>query len=126
MRQGYFLYAFFTLAMAINAEAQTLKTDQKPLTEEQKIDYLITSVEQLEGAKFYRNGSWHDAKTAADHLRMKRSKAGNRVKTAKDFIDKVASASSMSGEEYKIKYADGKIVTTKEYFTLKLKEIEGR
>jgi hypothetical protein len=83
-------------------------------------------VEQLEGAQFYRNGSWHDAKAAADHLRMKLSKAGKRVKTAQDFIDKIASASSMTGEAYKIKYADGKIVTTKEYFTGKLKEIEGR
>lgn len=39
--------------------------------EEQRIEYLIRSVEQLSNAKFIRNGSSYDAQAAADHLRLK-------------------------------------------------------
>jgi hypothetical protein len=121
---------FMLIAMCISSSLISAQTTYnkpaKPVTEEEKIELLINSVEQLLGAQFYRNGEWYDATTAADHLRMKLSKAGSRVKTTQDFIDKVASESSMTGEAYKIKYSDGKVVTTKEYFTGKLKELEGK
>jgi hypothetical protein len=126
MKKNTFAIIVFLSAFSFSLFSQSNSNKiLKELSEQDKIDYLIGTIEQLDGAQFYRNGTWNDAKTAADHLRMKRSKAGNRIKTALDFIDKIASESSMSGEAYKIKYADGKIVTSKEYFTGKLKEIEG-
>lgn len=91
-----------------------------PLTETQKIEALIKAVEQLKDAKFYRNGDLHDAAAAAKHLRMKWEKAGSRVKTAIDFIEKIASKSSMSGEPYKIVYANGKSVLARQFFYEKL------
>ena len=97
---------------------------KKVLTEKQKIDYLISSIENLKNAKFYRNGSLYDAKAAADHLRMKMGKAGNRIKTAQDFIDKIASSSYMSGEDYKIIFSNGKEITTNKYLNDKLKAIQ--
>ena len=39
--------------------------------EKKKIEFLISSVENLKGAKFIRNGTEHDGKEAAEHLRMK-------------------------------------------------------
>jgi hypothetical protein len=96
-----------------------------PLTEAQKIDLLITNIEKLEGAQFYRNGTWYDATTAASHLRMKREKAGKAIKTANDFINRIASSSSMTGEAYKIKLKDGKEMMAKDYFLKCLDEIEG-
>ena len=42
-----------------------------PLSEPQKIEALITSVEQLKGAVFIRNGSEYSGAQAAHHLRMK-------------------------------------------------------
>lgn len=96
----------------------------KSLTEKEKIETLIKSVENLENAKFYRNGSVYDAAAAASHLRMKVSKAGDRVKTAEDFIEKIASKSSVSGEDYKIIFSDGKEIFTKIYFYNILKTIE--
>jgi hypothetical protein len=117
------IYFSVILSMTINGQT-VVKKIEKPLSETEKIELLINSVEQLPGAKFYRNGSWYEAKAAADHLQMKLSKAGNRIKTAQDFIDKIATESSMTGEAYKIRYTNGKEVTTKEYFTKKLKEIE--
>jgi hypothetical protein len=94
------------------------------LTEAQKIDLLISAIEKLEGAQFYRNGTWYDSATAASHLRMKREKAGNAIKTANDFINRIASSSSITGEAYKIRLKDGKEMLAKDYFTACLKEIE--
>jgi hypothetical protein len=94
------------------------------LTEKQKIEALIKSVEDLEDAKFYRNGALHDAKSAASHLRMKVDNAGGRVRTTLDFIEKIASKSSISGKNYKIIFADGSEVTTRAYFFQELKKLE--
>ena len=99
---------------------------KKSLTEKQKIEALILSVENLKDAKFYRNGTTYNAKEAADHLRMKWEKAGSRVKTANDFIEKVASKSYLSGSEYKIIYSNGKEVKTSVFFYAELKKINGQ
>lgn len=97
----------------------------KALSENQKIEALIRSVEELKDAKFYRNGALHDAASAAKHLRMKWNKAGSRIKTATDFIEKVASSSSVSGEAYQIVYANGKRVLARQFFYEKLKGLNG-
>ncbi len=97
-----------------------------PPTEQQKIDALIHSVETLQGAQFIRNGSAYDGKAAAEHLQYKRSRAGDRIKTANDFITNIASHSSMSGLPYQIRYADGKTIDAEAYFRAELKRIEAQ
>ena len=87
-----------------------------------KIDYLISSVENLKGITFVRNGSEYDGKKAAQHLRMKLKKAGARVQTADDFIRLCASRSYLSGKPYLIRSANGKTITTEAFFRNKLKE----
>lgn len=91
-------------------------------TERMKIEYLITSIENLKGAKFIRNGTEHDGKEAAEHLRMKLQKAGDRVRTADDFIRLCASKSWLSGKPYMIRSSDGKTINSEEFFGEKLKE----
>jgi hypothetical protein len=88
--------------------------------ERQKIDYLIATVETLQGAQFVRNGNSYDAKAAADHLRLKLRLAGSRIKTAEDFIRFCASGSSISGTPYQIRFADGRIITSEAYLRQKL------
>lgn len=85
-----------------------------------KIRYLIASVEALEGAKFIRNGREYDARSAANHLRLKLKNAGDRVRTAEDFIKFCGSKSSMSGEPYLIRLTGGTIVKTEVFFRKKL------
>ena len=92
--------------------------------ESQKITYLIASVETLQGAQFIRNGSAYDAKAAADHLRLKLRKAGSRVVTADDFIRLCASASSVSGIPYQIRFADGRVFSSEAYLRQKLAEFK--
>jgi hypothetical protein len=94
------------------------------LSEAQKIQALIGSVEHLQGATFIRNGSEYDAKAAADHLRRKLDYAGKRVQTAQQFIDKLATGSSMTGTPYKIRFADGRTVESAVFFREVLKNLE--
>jgi hypothetical protein len=89
-------------------------------TESAKIEFLLREVEKLQGAKFWRNGLSHSAKDAADHLRMKWKKAGGAVKTAKDFIDKIGSKSSVSGNAYLIEFVNGAKIESRAFFYQKL------
>jgi len=90
--------------------------------EKKRIDFLLSSVENMQGAKFIRNGTEHDGKEAAAHLRMKLQKAGDKVRTADDFIRLCASKSYLSGKPYKIRTPDGKTENSDRYFREKLKE----
>jgi hypothetical protein len=89
--------------------------------EKKKIEFLISSVENLKGAKFIRNGAEHTGKEAAEHLRMKLQNA-LAVQTADDFIRLCASKSSITGKPYMIRLSNGKTIKSEEYFREKLKE----
>ena len=84
--------------------------------EKKKIEFLISSIENLKGAIFIRNGSEYDGRQAVEHLRMKLQNAGGRVRTADDFIRLCASQS------YIIRLSNGKTIKSEEYFREKLKE----
>lgn len=105
-------------------QAQLELSASAPLSQEARIDALIAHLEVLEGATFIRNGSPHTAKEAADHLRRKRDYVGDKITTAEQFIDELASKSSQSGEPYKIKLKDGSEVPAGEYLKQKLPEID--
>lgn len=74
----------------------------------EEIDYLLTHLANS-GCTFIRNGDEHEAKDARDHLEMKYSHAKRRIKTAEDFIDKIASKSSMTRKLYEVQCGDVKI-----------------
>jgi len=94
------------------------------LTESQKVQQLIEWVRHLEGATFIRNGEEYNCQQAADHLQSKWEKHKDQVKTAQEFIDALASKSGMSGEDYQIRFADGKTVTCGEALHQQLQQIE--
>jgi len=92
--------------------------------EGRKIYFLIASIETLQGAQFIRNGTSYGAKAAADHLRLKLRMAGSRVATAEDFIRLCASASSVSGTPYQIRFTDGRVVSSEAFLRQKLAEFK--
>ncbi len=99
-------------------------TDPAPaLSEKEKIEALIKHVEGLTDAVFVRNGSDYDAATAARFLRGKWDKDPD-VKTARDFIARVASVSSTTSRPYLIRFKDGHEVKSEEYLTKELEKIE--
>ena len=92
--------------------------------EEARIGYLIQAVESLKGAVFIRNGNGYDPGAAGEHLRMKLRKAGDRVRTAEDFIAGCATGSSLSGRAYRIRFPDGTTTDTAPFFQAKLREFD--
>ena len=90
--------------------------------EKKKINFLISSIENMKGAKFIRNGTEHDGKEAAEHLRSKLKSAGGKVQTADDFIRLCASKSFISGKPYMVRASNGKTINSEQYFREKLME----
>lgn len=107
----------------VESAPQVIYSIQQNISEEQKIEKLIAYIENSD-AKFLRNGSEYSAKEAAEHLRMKRRKAGTKIKTAKDFIDHIASKSYMSGEPYQMKFSNGSVINTRDILYHELKKLE--
>ncbi|MCP8899814.1 DUF5329 family protein [Gilvimarinus xylanilyticus] len=88
------------MALVISVSALAAERDEK------EIQYLIDYVADS-GITFVRNGSEHSAIAAADHLQMKYERAGRYAKTAEDFIDNLASKSSITRRPYKVILSDG-------------------
>ena len=68
---------------------------------QEEVNFLLAYVEQS-GCEFYRNGTWHDPKTARAHLRDKYQYlvARNQIKSTEEFIEKAATESSFTGRPY--------------------------
>jgi uncharacterized protein DUF5329 len=96
-----------------------------PAGETEKIEALIQEVRDLKDATFIRNGSNYNSKSAAIFLRRKWQANQSAVKTARDFIDKVASFSGTSGKPYLIRFKDGKEIHSREFLLARLKSLEG-
>jgi len=109
------------VALMVLLSLVAVRVCAQDLSEAAKIQYLIASVDALEGGKFIRNGREYDARAASSHLRLKLRAAGDKVKTAEDFIEFCASRSSITGEPYFIRLADGTTVKSEIFFRNKLK-----
>jgi hypothetical protein len=81
---------------------------QPPPNVHTEIEYLLQYIE-TSGCSFYRNGTWYDGAHARAHLITKYDYLAERrlIGNAEDFIDKVATKSSLTGEPYRIRCNDG-------------------
>jgi len=81
------------------------------------LSYLETS-----RCEFYRNGSWHDSKAARAHLEKKKNYLVNRnlIGSAEDFIEKAATASSVSDEKYQVRCRPNPSAPTGEWLRAEL------
>ena len=100
-----------------------VRAQSGPATERQKIEALIEQLGNLKDAKFVRNGSTYEAATAIRFLRRKWEANDAKVKTARDFIDKIASVSSSSEKPYLIRFKDGREINSREYLNSALDKI---
>ena len=101
-----------------------VQTQTLPNAEKQKIEALIKQVANLKDAKFVRNGSAYNADSAATFLRRKWEANESEVKTARDFIDKVASFSGTSGRPYLIRFKDGGEIKSRDFLLAQLKNLD--
>ncbi len=79
--------------------------------ESDEIEYLLYFVGGSD-CIFIRNGGEYQAKEAREHLEMKYNHVKRRIKTAEDFIDKIASKSSLSGRQYEVRCDGVKLQTS--------------
>lgn len=71
--------------------------------EEARINAMLEGLAQKKDLIFVRNGDEHTCDEAVSHLRLKLGNTRNRIDTAEQFIDKVASSSSITGKPYIVK-----------------------
>ena len=83
--------------LVLTISASTLASQ----TAEAEIEYLLHYVEES-GCLFIRNGDEHASPSAASHLRLKYSRGKRYAGTAEQFIDRLASESSWTGETYQV------------------------
>jgi hypothetical protein len=78
-----------------------------------EIDHLLSYVASS-GCEFNRNGCWHDAAAAKNHILQKYDFLVDRgsVSTAESFIEHAASKSSVSGKPYLVKCPGGQPLET--------------
>ncbi|MGH8631807.1 MAG: DUF5329 domain-containing protein [Burkholderiales bacterium] len=83
-----------------------------------EIDHLLSHL-AASGCEFYRNGRWHPASQAREHLQRKYEYLLKKdlVDTAEQFIERAASESSRSGEAYRVRCAGGAPVASGEWLT---------
>src|SRR5881398_1910996 len=87
---------------------------------------VASFVRERKDETFIRNGKEYDCEAAADHMQLKWSYAKGQIKTARQFIDKIASASSQSGKPYLIRFKDGKEIKSGDFLTQQLDRLEGK
>ena len=88
------------LAIACLAAPLTATADEATVAEAE-IEQLLVSIGES-GCEFIRNGKRHSASDAESHLRMKYRRGKRYAKTAELFIERLATASSMSKRPYEI------------------------
>jgi len=92
------------------------------VSESARIEALLAAMEHAEGLVFIRNGKEYDGAEAAAHLRRKWDATKDRVRTAEQFIEYLATKSSMSGKPYEIRLGDGTVVPAADWLTERLDE----
>lgn len=90
-----------------------------------EIDALMAKM-SASNCQFERNGNWHSAPEARQHLLRKLEYIEKRRETlasAEQFIDVAASESSFSGKPYRVKCGSGEAVPSREWLTRELKAL---
>jgi hypothetical protein len=89
-----------------------------PSSAKVEIEYLIA---HLGGSscQFNRNGSWYSAPEAVAHINKKYQYlvGKNQLSTTESFIEKAATASSMSGKSYQVKCENQPVVLSAVWFS---------
>ena len=84
-----------------------------PARTQAEIGHLFDYISQS-GCRFGRNGGWADMAAARDHVKFKYQYLRSRdmIASAEDFIEKAASRSSLTGQEYLVQCPGSAAVAT--------------
>lgn len=112
-------------ALAVAAPPAASRTNSLTPRERARIHALLDALERS-GLVFIRNGSEHTAPAARAHLEMKLDRAGGRITTAEQFIDRLASRSSSTGRPYMVRLGNGTEVQAGMWLRTRLAEIDAK
>jgi hypothetical protein len=81
---------------------------QPPADTAREVEHLLDYVARAD-CQFNRNGTWHQGPAARAHLKQKFDYLAkrNQVPTAEAFIERAATASSISGTAYQVRCGNG-------------------
>lgn len=98
-----------------------------PASVVREMDALVEAL-ATSGCEFQRNGRWHDADEAADHLRRKQAWLLKRglIDSTEQFIARAGSESSISGRPYRVRCGDHAEVTSAEWLNEALDALRAR
>lgn len=90
------------------------------------IEALLGLIAARTDVVFLRNGSEYNAATAAKFLRGKWDRARAEVKTADEFIARIATKSSTTGQPYRLRFKDGHEVDCADFLREQLAALRGK
>jgi hypothetical protein len=105
------LFLGLGLFMGLSAPSWALSDE-----ESQRIEKFLTVLSAQSDLIFIRNGSEYKLNKAVSHLKRKLKQTRRRLQTAEEFIDQVASTSSISGQPYYIRKQGGQNEPAGPYF----------
>lgn len=106
----------------ISSERPTVKKQEaEDRDQSEEIEQLLKTMESSD-LVFIRNGQESTAAEAAAHLRKKWQNATPKIVSVDNFINKIASASSVTGKPYKVKLPDGTVVEAQEWLRRQLED----
>jgi hypothetical protein len=94
--------------------------------ERARIERLLDAFAKRQDIKFIRNGKDYSAAQGADFLRGKFNWNVEKVSTAQDFIEQIGTRSNLSGDPYRVRLADGRVLACAEFLRQELRRIEKR
>jgi hypothetical protein len=86
------------------------------------LELLFTKLEACQ-CTFIRNGSEHSPKEAIEHMRLKLKNSGGRIQTIPNFIQYIATKSSLTGSIYKIRFKNREEIEAAPWLIERAKEM---
>lgn len=105
-------YAFFRITRGQKAPVNSSAGSGD---ESKRIESFIQTIEASD-VQFIRNGQHYSGREAAAHLRKKWEHQKEAITTLDDFIRRIATKSSVSGEPYRVELTDGTTIDAQEWY----------
>ena len=85
-----------------------------------RVERLLAMIASRHDVRLVRNGKDYDADMAVRFLRGKLDAMGGELKNAEDFIERIATRSSTTGQLYRVRLPDGREIGAGEFLRLEL------
>jgi hypothetical protein len=114
----------FVVAVSMAVLTSLASAGELPLIAKAEIEAMLTALKSS-ACQFNRNGTWYSGADAQAHLAKKLAYLADRhqIASAEEFIEKAASASSISGKRYQVRCGKTPAVDSKLWLQDQLKAL---